>query len=238
MTLGAEPKKVVILGALTAVAIVVFMINSTDSPTAAPSPVAQQGAPAAQRPSGNASAAPDRPTGPRTMGRNRSGGTEFKPRVGTRRGEDRIDPSTVDPTLRLDLLAKLQEVKIEGARRSIFDFSQPPAPKPDPKQVAEAKKPVPSPLVKPEDPKPETPAAPVKPQAPPIPLKFYGYLSRTAQPAKRAFFMDGDEIHVVSEGDMVKKRYKIVRIGVNSVVVEDTQFGQQQTLPLLEEQPG
>ena len=37
---------------------------------------------------------------------------------------------------------------------------------------------------------------------------------------------------------LVKRRYKIVRIGVNSVVVEDTQFpGSQQTLPL-EEQPG
>jgi hypothetical protein len=50
--------------------------------------------------------------------------------------------------------------------------------------------------------------------------------------------MDGEDIHVVSEGETVKKRYKIVRIGVNSVVVEDTEFGQQQTLPLLEEQPG
>ena len=50
--------------------------------------------------------------------------------------------------------------------------------------------------------------------------------------------MDGDEIHVVTDGDSVKKRYKIVRIGVNSVVVEDTQFDQQQTLPLEEQQPG
>jgi hypothetical protein len=158
--------------------------------------------------------------------------------VGVRRGEVQVDPATVDPTLRLDLLAKLQTVKVEGPRRSIFDFSQPPPPKPDPKEVAAAKKPAPSPIVKAETPKPEVAAEAAKPQAPPIPLKFYGYLSRTAQPVKRAFFMDGDDIHVVSEGETVKKRYKIVRIGVNSVVVEDTQFGQQQTLPLLEEQPG
>ena len=48
--------------------------------------------------------------------------------------------------------------------------------------------------------------------------------------------MEGEDIHVVREGDLVKNRYKIVRIGVNSVVVEDTQFKSQQTLPL-EEQP-
>jgi len=134
-------------------------------------------------------------------------------------------------------------VKVEGPHRSIFDFSQPEPPKPDPKQAAASKTPVPSPLVKPEDKEKEKaaenakPAEPAKPQAPPIPLKFYGYISRTNVPAKRAFFMDGEEIHVVSEGELVKKRYKIIRIGVNSVVVEDTQFGQEQTLPL-EQQPG
>ena len=38
-------------------------------------------------------------------------------------------------------------------------------------------------------------------------------------------------------GELVKKRYKVVRIGVNSVVVEDTQFkNHQQTLVLQQEQ--
>jgi hypothetical protein len=236
MKFGAEPKKLAVLGVLSAVAVVVFMINSTGSGPAAPATPQS----ARSTPSGpavaNTPGAAARETSPRTPSRGR-GGSEFRPRVGTRRGEAQVDPATIDPTLRLDLLAKLQDVKVEGPHRSIFDFSQPPPPKPDPKQVAEAKKPAPSPIVKPDAAKPDTPAEPAKPQAPPIPLKFYGYLSRTAQPAKRAFFMDGDDIHVVSEGETVKKRYKIVRIGVNSVVVEDTQFGQQQTLPL-EEQPG
>ena len=47
--------------------------------------------------------------------------------------------------------------------------------------------------------------------------------------------MEGDDIHVVREGEVVKNRYKIVRIGVNSVVVEDLQFKSQQTLPLEEQ---
>jgi hypothetical protein len=66
-------------------------------------------------------------------------------------------------------------------------------------------------------------------------LKFYGYISPSNQPNKRAFFMEGEDIHVVREGDVVKSRYKIVRIGVNSVVVEDMQFKSQQTLPLEEQ---
>jgi hypothetical protein len=242
MKFGAEPKKVAILIGLLVVAGVVFVINSGgDSsvpPQASPAgPAAVPGNPAA--PAGGSQAAPTRPSAPDMGRRAGRGATEFRPSVRPRRGEERGDPVTIDPTLRLDLLAKLQEVKVEGRHRSIFDFSQPEPPKPDPKQAAASKTPAPSPLVKPEDKVAEAakPAEPEKPKAPPIPLKFYGYLSRPNVPAKRAFFMDGDEIHVVSEGDIVKKRYKIVRIGINSVVVEDTQFNQQQTLPL-EEQPG
>jgi hypothetical protein len=58
---------------------------------------------------------------------------------------------------------------------------------------------------------------------------------------KRAFFLDADEIVIAGEGDLIKKRYKIVRIGVNSAVVEDTTFkgtNTQQTLPLEAEMNG
>ena len=53
------------------------------------------------------------------------------------------------------------------------------------------------------------------------------------------FDNDGrEDIYVAAENDMVKSRYKIVRIGVNSAVVEDTTNKNQQTLPLVEELPG
>ena len=52
-----------------------------------------------------------------------------------------------------------------------------------------------------------------------------------------AFFLDGDEISVAAEGDTVKKRYRVVRIGVNSVLMEDMESKRQQSLPLTEEQP-
>ena len=141
---------------------------------------------------------------------------------------------TVDPALRTDLLARLQAVNVDGSSRNIFEFGAAPPPKPDPVKLASAKPKAPSPIVDKlaELSKPPEEVKPPKPQAPPIPLKFYGFVNPQSTPKKRAFFVEGEEIHVVWEGDLVKKRYKVVRIGVNSVVVEDTQFGQQQTLPL------
>jgi hypothetical protein len=141
---------------------------------------------------------------------------------------------TIDPTLRLDLLAKVQGVKLTGGNRSLFDFSAPPPP--DPKKVVEqAKAAAPAKPYGPQ-PAPPPPTPTPTPPPPPIPLKFYGFVnsSRPGAP-KRAFFLEGEDIHVAGEGELIKKRYKVVRIGVNSVVVEDTEHKHEQTLPLEEQ---
>ena len=240
MKLGAEPKKLAILGGLVLVAGVVFFMNSgSDTPpqsepnrrsnAAAPVPDSRPVAPA------SSPAAPNISQAPRIARGSTRGAQEFRPSLKPKRPEDRVDPMKVDPTLRLDLLAKVQDVKLAGVQRSLFDFSQAPPPKTQDVKV------VPKPV------KPGAdavagaiasgkPADPVKPPAPPIPLKFYGFINPAKAGAKRAFFIEGDEIFVASEGDLIKKRYKVVRIGVNSVVVEDVQFQHQQTIPL-EEQP-
>lgn len=234
MQLGAEPKKVAILIGLLLVAAIVYFSSSDPAvgSTTSSTSTATTAQPASGLPAATEPASPGRLRGRPSTG-------QFTPRVRPKPGEQRPDPMTIDPTLRLDVLAKLQNVNVEGTRRSLFDFSQPPVPKPDPVKEAKAK-PVPNPIV------PTTPVKPVdaanvepaKPQAPPIPLKFYGYVDPSGpQAPKRAFFMEGEDIFIAREGETVKKRYKVVRIGVNSVVMEDTQFGSQQTLPL-EEQPG
>lgn len=87
-------------------------------------------------------------------------------------------------------------------------------------------------------PPPAPPPPPTAPPPPPITLKYYGYSSARADNRKHAFFLDGDDILVAAEGETVKKRYRVVRIGVNSVVMEDTQFKHEQTLPLQEEAAG
>ena len=115
---------------------------------------------------------------------------------------------------------------LQGGERNIFQFGSAPMPKtPEPKII-------PAPATAPA-PVNAKPAEPVKPPPPPIPLRFYGY-SQAKPGEKRAFFLDGEEIVVATEGELVRRRYKVVRIGINSVVMEDTQSSSQQTLPLQE----
>jgi hypothetical protein len=165
---------------------------------------------------------------------NRRTSQEFKPVLRPRRVEDRIDPATIDPTLRTDLLARLGSIPIQGGSRPLFDFGSAPPPKaPDPGKIIPVKPPpVAVAPVKPSG--PVTPVAPVKPAAVPIPLKFYGFTSARAG-AKRAFFLENEDVYVANEGDIVKKRYKVVRINMNSVLMEDTESKNQQTIPLTEQ---
>jgi hypothetical protein len=153
---------------------------------------------------------------------------EFK--LGLR--ENPSDPTAIDPTLRLDLLARLQSVSMAGGARNLFQFGAAPLPPtPEPKII-------PARAAAPGAAGPgSAPVAPPKPPPPPIPLKFYGYTAPAPSGAKRVFFLDGDEIIVAAEGQLIKNRYKVVGIGVNSVVVEDTQYQNRQTLPL-EDQAG
>ena len=72
----------------------------------------------------------------------------------------------------------------------------------------------------------------------PITLKYYGYSTARANGKKQAFFLDGDDILVAGEGDTVKRRYRVVRIGVNSVVMEDVDSKRQQPVALAEEAGG
>ena len=69
-------------------------------------------------------------------------------------------------------------------------------------------------------------------------MKYYGFQGGPRQASKRAFFLEGDEIRIASEGELIGKRYKVVRIGLTSAVVEDTQQSYEQTLPLEEVQQG
>ena len=226
---GAEPKKLAVLGALVLVALYfVFFSGPKGEPAAVPTrttallPVPGITAPVA--PNAN------RPR--RGQGRNLK---EFRPSLKPKDGPPK---DKIDPTLHTALLAKLQGVPPEGGR-SLFDFGQ--------VEIAKAtgfKEPPPIPVkhqFPTVPPPPPPPPPPPVPTAPPVPLKFYGWINphQTAAP-KRAFFLDGEEIVVVTEGETIKKRYKIVRIGLNSAVVEDTQFkiNNQQTLPLVEEQAG
>jgi hypothetical protein len=233
MNLGAEPKKVAFLGVLALVGGYVFYTNvfsGPDTPTANAVRTAAPVTPAALPIAANSGRAV------RKKGRSSQ---EFKPTLKWA-PEDRPNYATIDPTLRFDLLAKVQAIQPEGGARSLFQFSAAPPPVVvNPTQVA-AIHPKPR-FIGPEPPPPPPGKAqtPPEPPPPPITLKFYGYSAPRRDGSKRAFFLDGEDIFVASEGELVKKRYRVVQIGVNSVVMEDTQYkNNRQTLILQQEQVG
>ena len=225
--LGAEPKKVAILAVLLVAAAYFFISNSNSGDSGASAKSTPAAASPVSIPHNNARPA-GRPNRATKAGLNK-GNKETWPGM-----NNEVSPKT-DPTLHTNLLAKLQDVKVEGVARSLFEIGAA-----APAAVLTAKEPGPIKLERgfmgPKPPPPPTPEVkPPTPRAPQIPLKFYGFVNPARMDNKRAFFLDGDEIIIAAEGELVKKRYKILRIGVNSAVVEDTTFkgdNTQQTLPL------
>jgi hypothetical protein len=132
----------------------------------------------------------------------------------------RPEGENLDPTLRLDLLASSEKTQYEGAGRNIF-VSQ--------KEEVVIQAPVAPPVtdiqpVQYETPKPAPP--------PPIPLKFYGFASAPGEP-KKIFLKNGDDVFVAGEGEIVDRRYKVVRISATSVEIQDMVYsGQPQTIAL------
>ena len=238
--LGAEPKKLAILGVILAVAGVAYKMSSSSSeaPPGAVAVVTLPEKPPALKKLPEPSSSPvlARRTPARGLDSTRDATRTIEDFHPTLKLEEGFDVSKIDPALRLDLLAKVQHVPMEGGSRSLFEFSQPPVP-PPPKVTIN-----PGPVVaaaKAEPPKPAEPSGPPPPAPPPpIPLKFYGYAGTTRDGMRRAFFLEGEDIYTPAENETVKGRYKIVRIGVNSAVVEDTTNKNQQTLPLVEELGG
>jgi len=69
-----------------------------------------------------------------------------------------------------------------------------------------------------------------------IPFKYYGFARPSLQgDANRGFFMEGDNILVAAEGDVLEKRYLIVALTPNAAKVEDTQLKQGQDLAVTPE---
>lgn len=227
MKLGAEPKKVFGLGALLLLAAVIFYFNMSGSGSGSASVPIRAAVPS---PSANATPPTARAERRQASGRNAPG--EFKPRLGPRDPREKPDPSTIDPTLRLDLLAKVQSVQTGPEGRNIFQTGAAPEVnlKPLPTVAKIETKNVPPP------PPPPPAGPPPPPVAPPMTFKYYGY--KIANGHKAAFLLDGEEIFIANENETMKRRYKVVKIGVNSITIEDTQFKSQQTLPLQENLAG
>jgi hypothetical protein len=226
--LGGSRKQVMwLIGLSVVLAVVYFSQREPSSPTVA-APVKPAPSTARQGP-----VVPESSFGPKMPTRSGRKADDFRP---TLKLPDGVDVTKIDPTLKIDLLAKLQKVPLEGGSRSVFDWGQAPAPPPPPFVAKINPVEIEAQKRKTEEAKQYAKDHPPKPMAPPIPLKFYGYANRLTGPARQAFFLDGEEIEIKGENDVIRSRYKIIRIGINSATVEDLQSHDQQTLPLVAEQ--
>jgi len=121
----------------------------------------------------------------------------------------------------------------EAARRAVYKsngrnpFSSiaPPPPSQTPGKVV-AKKELSGPVVEPPPPPPEIPAN----------IHFYGYGTVPNGTSRRAFFTDGEDVFIVSEGEVFLNRFRILKINNASLDFEEVSSGRHGT-KILEEQP-
>ena len=230
MKLGADRKKVAILVVLLLIAAYFLYSNLSSSP--APENARPTSGPSVAHVTPPAGVVASAASVTRTESSRRSASQEFRPSFKHKGG---IDPNAIDPKLRLDLLAKVQSVEVAPAVRNLFQFGAVAVPVLPAGPGVKDRKIIPGPQVQVAG---GGPGAGGPPPPPPITLKYYGYTAKRVDGLKRAFFLDGEDIFVAAEGDLIKKRYKVVHIGTNSAEVEDTQFNHKQPLPLAEEAPG
>ena len=133
--------------------------------------------------------------------------------------------SQLDPTLHEEAMLMTESLVYAGSGRNIFSGTVEAA---APVVIAQTKyppRPGPTPA-----PGPITPPPPPGPPA--INLKFFG-TATSQNGTRRAFLLNGDDVFVASVGDVVNRRYRVVSIAANSILVEDIPNTNKQTLPLV-----
>jgi hypothetical protein len=132
----------------------------------------------------------------------------------------KLTTANLDPTLHPEWMAATESMTYSGTGRNIFSTQSAPVevekPKfnPRPQQVANLGPPPP-------------------PPPPPIDLKFFGF-SAIKSGVRKAFLLHGEDVFIANEGDVVDRRYRVVKILPFSVVIEDLPYKNTQTLPLVQ----
>jgi hypothetical protein len=129
----------------------------------------------------------------------------------------------LDPTLRMEAMLVTESLVYSGSGRNIFSASS--APVDIPKPIVPVR-------VKATGPPPPPPLPPGPPPPPPIDLKFFGTAS-AGDGQRLAFLLHGEDVFLASNGEIVQRRYKVISISANSILVEDMTNNNRQTLPLI-----
>lgn len=149
-----------------------------------------------------------------------SAATAPAPGAGPQKAGGTAVPADSDPRLRLDILEASRQIKYEPGR-NIFEMQQVAieAPKAPVRTTTDA-------FIGPQLPPPPPPP-------PPIPLKFYGFANKSGDP-KKVFLQqqNGEHVFVAAQGDVIDRRYKVIQIQANAVVMEDMLTNNRQPIPL------
>jgi hypothetical protein len=124
-----------------------------------------------------------------------------------------------DPRLRLDILDGSRRVKYEAGGRNIFAMGAIPIPTPEGS-------------IRTANPTPPPPP-PTPPPPPKIPLLYYGYANKPGEPRK--IFLQpegGGQVFIAEQGQIVNRRYRVVQIQPNQVLMEDVLTNNRQPIPL------
>jgi len=113
-----------------------------------------------------------------------------------------VSGGSFDPTLRLAALRETEATTYVGSGRNIFRVVEE-RPKVEIVRKVEVKVPEPSEVV----------------AVDPIPLSFFGFSRKSG--VSTVFLLKGEDVFLAREGDIVDRRYKIVRVRPEAVDVED-----------------
>jgi hypothetical protein len=145
-----------------------------------------------------------------------SGGPALRATAARRAADGPGKLQSVPPVKLADLKAVRPEPSAGG--RNLFREKPKPPPPPPPRPVTVAPQP-----------DPNAPPPP-PPPPPPITLKFIGLVQ--AKGGTVAVFSDGRDVFYGREGDVIEGRYKILRIGVESVEMSYVDGRGRQRIPL------
>jgi hypothetical protein len=130
--------------------------------------------------------------------------------------------SSLDPTLDESAMLRTESLVYSGSGRNIFSSISAPA-MVMPTNVPKARPGIVLPVM------PPMPVGP--PPPPPINLRYFGTAVRV-NGRRQAFLLQGEDVYLASEGDIVARKYRIVSIGTSNIQVEDLVNKDTQTLPL------
>ena len=143
------------------------------------------------------------------------------------------NPQIIDvenPHIRMEQIERARGAEYKGSGRNPFSPAAAP--------VAVVKTPKGETKFENYGPKPKPPDPPLPPLVLPPNVKFYGFGTLPSGTARRAFLHDGDDVYVLGEGDVLLKRFRIIRIGNASLEFEEISTGRIGTAPLVEEPAG